>query len=70
MTEHEKAMAEAIETLLLSDHMGDAHEAGLTLARALGGQALEDKYVAYVEGDHDVLKGDERFPILGETEET
>ena len=64
----EQVVADAIQTLLLSDHMGDAHEATLSLAKALGGKTLYDKCSYYIDGDTEALEGDERFDILGEVE--
>jgi hypothetical protein len=65
----EKVVADAIQTLLLSDHMGDAHEATLELAQALGGAKLRDKCSDYMGGDTKALEGHKRFDILGEVEE-
>jgi hypothetical protein len=65
----EKAVADAIQTLLLSDHMGDAHEATLSLAQALGGAKLRDKCSDYMDGDTKALEGEGRFSILGEVDE-
>jgi hypothetical protein len=46
-----KTVADAISALLLSDHMGDAHEAGITLAKMLWGGEGAEAYVAYVESE-------------------
>jgi hypothetical protein len=44
-----KVMGSAVSTLLLSDHMGDAHEAGLTLVEALWGKAGREGYMEKVD---------------------
>ena len=47
--EEKKVVASAIGTLLLADHMGDAHCAGLELAALLWGQEVRDDYMARVD---------------------
>lgn len=42
--EQTKAIAEAISHLALADHLGDAHEAGLLLAKLLWGEAGAEAY--------------------------
>lgn len=47
--EQTKIIAEAISQLALADHMGDAHEAGLLLAKLLWGDAGKKAYDAYTD---------------------
>jgi hypothetical protein len=47
-----KAVVGAISTLLLADHMGDAHEAGVALAKLLWGDMGADEYADSVENGH------------------
>lgn len=46
----EEAMADIVSTLLLADHMGDAHEAGMTAARFLWGKEGEREYLESANG--------------------
>lgn len=62
-------LAGCVETLLLADHMGDAHDAGIELIEILMGDEGRKKYYAYVGGDVDAFRGVKMFTILGREED-
>lgn len=64
-----KQVARALETLLLADHLGDAHDAGLALAKLVFGKKGEYAYQAYAEGDRKAFFGMKEFDILGDEED-